>query len=145
MTDALMAHFASSLDPFLAGKREELMFERTPPWEIVMWLNSWLSSSSCLIDSWRCLGVILCFSPAESPASSRISDVMYSNTAAMNTAAVPPTLSVPLAYLNRRCILPTGNFSPALLDLVCYIALFFVRDLLADAAISINQCNNLKL
>ena len=52
------------------------------------------------------------------PASSRISAVIYSKTAAEKTAAVPPTRSVAVdLYLIIRWIRPTGNYKPALIDL----------------------------
>jgi len=99
----------------------------TPPPAMVA-LMSVSSSSSPLIASCRCLGVILFTlrSLDAFPASSRTSAVRYSNIAELYTAAVAPTLPEEVARDFRcRWILPTGNWSPALADLLTAFCLVF--------------------
>lgn len=66
------------------GRSWARMFGRTPPCGMVTPARSLFSSSSFLTASWMCLGRILVFlfSRAAFPASSRISAVKYSKTAA---------------------------------------------------------------
>ncbi|KAJ8034309.1 hypothetical protein HOLleu_21089 [Holothuria leucospilota] len=68
------------------------MFGRTPPCAMVTPLRSLFSSSSFLMASCRCLGMILVFllSRAALPANSRISAARYSKTAARYTGAPAP-------------------------------------------------------
>ena len=84
----------------------------TPPPGIVA-LISESNSSSPLIASYKCLGVILLTlkSLEAFPANSKTSAVRYSKIAALYTAAVAPTLffrgTRSFKYL---WILPTGNY-----------------------------------
>ena len=84
-----------------------------------MFPNNLFNSSSFLIAKRICLGIILDFllSLAALPASSKTSAARYSSTAARQTEAPAPTLSAYLPVLINLAILPTGNCSPALLDL----------------------------
>jgi len=71
------------------------------------------SSSSPLMASYKCLGVILLTlkSLEALPANSKTSAVRYSNIAAAYTAAVAPTLFFALTLpFKNLCILPTGNY-----------------------------------
>lgn len=83
----------------------------TPPPAIVPLINK-SNSSSPLIASYKCLGVILLTlkSLEAFPASSSTSAVKYSNIAALYTAEAAPTrfLADTLLFKNL-CILPTGN------------------------------------
>ncbi len=69
-----------------------------------------------------CLGIILYLWLffAFFPAISSISAVKYSNTAAVYTGAVNPTLLCSNLALFFRCllILPTGKYNPAFSDLL---------------------------
>ena len=83
----------------------------TPPPAMVALMRV-SSSSSPLIASNRCLGVILLTlrSFEAFPASSRTSAVRYSRIAALYTADVAPTLLLALTLLFKNLwILPTGN------------------------------------
>ena len=68
----------------LDGKRDGLMFGKTPPSAIVVLAINLFNSSSFLMASKICLGTILDFllSLAAFPASSKISAAKYSKTAA---------------------------------------------------------------
>ncbi len=84
----------------------------TPPPGIVALIKE-SNSSSPLIASYKCLGVILLTlkSLEAFPANSKTSAVRYSKIAALYTAAVAPTLF----FLGTRIfkylwILPTGNY-----------------------------------
>lgn len=57
------------------------MLERTPPWGKVTPESNLLSSSSFLMNNWRCLGIILLLSLAALPANSSISAARYYSTA----------------------------------------------------------------
>ena len=84
----------------------------TPPPAIVALMRV-SSSSSPLIASCKCLGVILfTFKSLDAlPASSRTSAVKYSRIAALYTADVAPTLLLDATLLLRNLwILPTGNY-----------------------------------
>ena len=90
----------------------------TPPPAIVALIKV-SNSSSPLTANCKCLGVILFTfnSLLAFPANSKTSAVKYSKIAAVYTAAVTPTLSLELIFLlSNLCILPTGNWSPALED-----------------------------
>ena len=85
----------------------------TPPPAIVALIKV-SSSSSPLIASCKCLGVILFTlrSFDALPASSRTSAVRYSRMAALYTAEVAPTLLLALTLLFKNLwILPTGNYN----------------------------------
>ena len=88
------------------------MWGITPPPAIVA-LISVSSSSSPLIASCKCLGVILFTfkSLLAFPANSSTSAVRYSRMAAVYTAEVAPTLLLALTLLFKNLwILPTGNY-----------------------------------
>ena len=81
------------------------------------------SSESCLMARRRCRGSILTFSPprplaslARIPASSQISAVSYSSTAARYTGAKTPILAAQGPFLSRRWTRPTGKWRPARTD-----------------------------
>ena len=77
------------------GRSTAWMFGSTPPWAMVTPPKSLLSSSSFLMASCKCLGMILVFllSRAALPANSRTSALRYSKTAARYTGAPAPTRS----------------------------------------------------
>ena len=75
--------YLEALSDFL-GRRTAWMLGRTPPWAMVTPARSLFNSSSFLIASCRCLGMILVFllSREALPANSRTSAARYSMTAA---------------------------------------------------------------
>ena len=77
------------------GNRELWMLGKTPPCDIVTPDSILFSSSSFLIASWMCRGIMRDFllSRAAFPASSRTSAARYSRTAARYTGAPAPILS----------------------------------------------------
>ena len=101
------AWLGSSLAEYKCG----WMFGKTPPSAIVVLAINLLSSSSFLMASKICLGLILFFllSLAAFPASSKTSAAKYSRTAERYTGAPAPTLSVYLPYFKYLETLPTGN------------------------------------
>mmetsp|Transcript_30745 Transcript_30745/g.60549 ORF Transcript_30745/g.60549 Transcript_30745/m.60549 type:complete len:240 (+) Transcript_30745:1179-1898(+) len=102
---------AEPLDLGALFMRDLWMWGMTPPPAMVA-LMSPSSSSSPLMASCRCLGVILFTlrSLEAFPANSRTSAVRYSRMAAAYTAAVAPTLLLAATLpFNRRWIRPTGN------------------------------------
>lgn len=116
--DMPLQNLTCSVGPFLTPliayfiKSALWMCGITPPPEIVPFIR-WSSSSSPLIASYKCLGVILLTfrSLLALPASSKISAVRYSKIAARYTAEVLPTLLCPWTlYFNNLWILPTGNY-----------------------------------
>merc|ERR1719498_1320958 len=109
-----------SLSSFFCGMRKTWMFGKTPPAAMVVLLRSLFNSSSLRIASWMCLGtiVVLLLSLAALPASSRTSAARYSRTEARYTGAPAPTLSAYLPCFMCLAILPTGNWRPALDDLL---------------------------
>ena len=104
------------------GNRLGSMCGLTPPSLIIVLPNNLFSSPSFLIANKIYLGTILLFllSLAAIPANSNISAVKYSKTAAIQTGAPAPTLSLYLPAFKRLAILPTGNYNPALVDLEVY-------------------------
>ena len=85
----------------------------TPPPGIVAFMRE-SSSSSPLMASYKCLGVILLTlkSFEAFPASSSTSAVKYSRIADVYTAAVAPTLFFyGTRYFRYLWILPTGNYT----------------------------------
>ena len=62
----------------------------------------------------------------DEPATSKISDVMYSRTQAMNTDAVLPILFAYILYLRYLWTRAGGNLIPALLDAETTYFLFFI-------------------
>lgn len=89
------------LSPFL-GKRNLLIFEAIPASGMVVRAKTLLNSSSEAIASWINLGVMIFFpfSRATSPASSSISQVRYSRTAAVKMPAPVPMEGAYLPSLN---------------------------------------------
>ena len=84
----------------------------TPPPGIVAFTSE-SNSSSPLIASYKCLGVILLTLKSFDafPANSNTSAVRYSKIAALYTAAVAPTLFFyGTLFFKYLWILPTGNF-----------------------------------
>ncbi|KAF0772027.1 Uncharacterized protein FWK35_00003385, partial [Aphis craccivora] len=77
------------------GKRTAWMFGNTPPWAMVTPDNNLFNSSSFLMASCKCLGMIRDFllSRAALPANSKTSAAKYSMTAAKYTGAPAPTRS----------------------------------------------------
>merc|ERR1719174_3284087 len=100
--------------------RDLWMCGMTPPPAIVA-LMSVSSSSSPRMASWRWRGVMrfILRSLHALPASSSTSAVRYSRMAAVYTAAVAPTrCDAVTRSLRKRWSRPTGNWRPALSDLV---------------------------
>lgn len=88
------------------------MWGMTPPPAMVALIRV-SSSSSPLMASYKCLGVILFTfkSLLAFPANSNTSAVKYSKIAAAYTAEVAPTLLFALTLLFKNLwILPTGNY-----------------------------------
>ena len=107
---------------FLVIRSRLCLVKLIPPSEMVV-LAIYLSNYSSFLMAKRiCLGIILVLqlSLAALPANSKNSAAKYSNTAARQTGAPVPTLSVYLPYLKNLLILPTGNYNPALDDLETY-------------------------
>ena len=115
----LIIYLNSFCNCFLLAISDLWIWGITPPPAIVALIKE-SSSSSPLTANWRCLGVILLTfnSLLAFPANSSTSAVKYSRIAAVYTAAVTPTLFFALTCpFKILWILPTGNWSPALVDL----------------------------
>ena len=107
---------------FLVIRSRLCLVKLIPPLEMVVLAIYLFNYSSFLMAKRICLGIILVLllSLAALPANSKTSAAKYSNTAARQTGAPVPTLSVYLPCLKNLLILPTGNYNPALDDLETY-------------------------